>query len=198
MRVALLRSLHLHVLRSVFVYSNVLLRISFALAVWLFVAASAVAQNVDACTVIDTDGAIDDYRAIASIVPNHHVSAIVLTEGIATPLQGAGAIENFLGRGGFSVPVIPGAIPNPDRPFNAPQELVDWRDNAERLNGLLSAPVIPSKKYGSDIADALRPFTKNCARVSLLVIGPWTSFMRYGPELLDKTVHIVAPGKTLS
>ncbi|HEX2724790.1 MAG TPA: hypothetical protein VHN20_03105, partial [Beijerinckiaceae bacterium] len=140
-------------------------------------------------------GELDDFRAVATLAHTNQVVAIVMTEGISRVSEGAGAMETFLGHGGVSIPVIPGASPNPDRSYQAPAKLrSEWRPTAETLNTLLPAPV-PSAERREDIATALRPHIRNCTKISLLVIGPWTSFMRYGSEMLGRVDRIVAQGR---
>ena len=92
------------------------------------------------CIVIDSDAALDDFRAVAALAPTGRIAAIVVTEGIARAAEGAGAMEVLLRRGDLSVPVIPGAGPDPDRPYRPDERLPEWRANAERLNGLLPSP----------------------------------------------------------
>jgi inosine-uridine nucleoside N-ribohydrolase len=126
------------------------------------------------------------------------VAAIVVTEGLSDPVEGAGAVEALLARLGRSVPVIVGASPPADRKYIASAQLSQWRENAERLNGLLLAPEKPapgSVEGPADITAALKHEVTDCTRITLLVIGPWTSFMRYAPELLDRIDRIVAQGR---
>jgi hypothetical protein len=165
-------------------------------AICLTASTLAVAQPNDGrCILIDSDAALDDFRAVAVLAPKHHIAAIVVTEGISRPVEGAGAIEALLSRGGPPIPVIAGASPNPDRGYKPPSALEVWRNNAERLNGTLPAPVTPSLPQPGDIAAALRRYTANCSKISLLVIGPWTSFLRYAAEILGRVDRIVAQGR---
>lgn len=152
---------------------------------------SAIAQR---CVVIDTDAALDDYRAIAVLAPAEKIAAIVVTEGIARGPEGAAAMKEFLGRAGLSIPVLVGTTPNPQRDYHPNEQLDDWRSNAERLNGLLSSAQHPSSP-SIEVIDALRPYVRECNQLTLLVIGPWTSFMRYAPELLSKVDQIIAQGR---
>ena len=151
------------------------------------------------CFVIDSDAALDDFRAVAALAPTGRIAATVVTEGIARPSEGAGAIEELLRRGGLSIPVIPGAAgPNPEQHFtpNYWSKLeTEWRPDAESLNEILPAPIAPSTRPAGDIAAALRPHIAECSSISLLVIGPWTSFMRYAAEILERVDRIVAQGR---
>jgi len=147
------------------------------------------------CIVIDSDADLDDFRAVAALAPTGRIAAIVVTEGIARAAEGAGAMEVLLRRGDLSVPVIPGAGPDPDRPYRPDERLPEWRANAERLNGLLPAPAAPSARAASDVAADLRRHTAGCSSISLLVIGPWTSFVRYAAGVLGRIDGIVAQGR---
>ncbi len=104
-------------------------------------------------------------------------------------------MEALLARGGYKTPVIPGINPSSDRGYKPDEGLAGWRSNAERLNGLLPEPIVPSSAQPSDLAAALRRYTAGCSHVSLLMIGPWTSFIRYAPEFLRHVDQIVAQGR---
>jgi hypothetical protein len=147
------------------------------------------------CIIIDSDAALDDIRAIAALASSKRVVAILTTEGIARSIEGAGAIEHFLKQIGADIPVIPGESANPERKYVPDPELRNWRSTAEDLNGTLPGPVAGSRAGVGNVANALKPLIAGCARVELVVIGPWTSFMRYGPELLDRIDLIVAQGR---
>jgi inosine-uridine nucleoside N-ribohydrolase len=165
--------------------------LSVLLATLLFTANTAVAAQ--RCIVIDTDAALDDYRAISALASTGQIAAIVVTEGIARGPEGAGAMEKFLNRAGLSIPVLVGAAPRRERGYNPSEELQEWRSNAERLNGLLSTA--ERSLSNIEISDALRPHVGMCDQITLLIIGPWTSFIRYAPEFLSKVDQIVAQGR---
>lgn len=150
------------------------------------------------CVVVDTDVDFDDIRAIAVLAGSKQVVAIVTTEGIARPEEGAAAVEHFLGRIGANIPVIRGESPNSHRGYVASPDLPKWRKAAEHLNGTFGPfpnPELSAHPPPSSITDRLWPLLSGCQRVELLVIGPWTSFMRYGPEILDRVDLIVAQGR---
>jgi hypothetical protein len=166
-------------------------------ALWLWVPNPASAEIADGhCIIIDSDAALDDFRAVATLAPKNRIAAIIITEGISRSFEGAGAMEALLSRGGISIPVIPGVNPNPDRGYKPDSRLESqWRPNAERLNELLPAPRSPSVQQPGDVAAALRRYTTNCSSISILMIGPWTSFMRYAAEILGRVDRIVAQGR---
>lgn len=122
------------------------------------------------CIVVDSDAALDDFRAVAALAPMRRVAAIVVTEGIVRSSGGG-------------------------RRYTPDARLTGWRTNAERLNGLLPAPVAASTRAADDVVAALRPHTAGCSSISLLVIGPWTSFTRYAAEVLERVDRIVAQGR---
>jgi hypothetical protein len=100
-----------------------------------------------ACLVVDTDVATDDFRAFAALFPHRDLRAVVVTEGIASVPRGSTAIALFLASGQSMAPVIPGLA------TSAPPAY-DWlpaaRAAAERINNFLfqSVPFAasPSKR----------------------------------------------------
>src|SRR5262245_34119747 len=52
-----------------------------------------------ACLVVDTDVATDDFRAIAALFPARDFRAVVVTEGISSVPRGSTAISLFLASG---------------------------------------------------------------------------------------------------
>lgn len=157
--------------------------------------AAAAAAHHGRCIVIDSDGDIDDYRAVAMLAQTRRVVAIIMTDGLARPRQGAGAMEVLLQQGKLDIPVIPGIAPNPDRQRPRQPGFPKWQANAERLNEILPAPVEGRLPESSNLAAALRPHVQDCDRISLLVIGPWSSFLHYGAELLERVDRIIAQGR---
>ena len=185
---------HTHRLRSV---AAALLALGASAALPAVAAEPAVQRN---CIVIDSDGGLDDFRAVATLAPTGRIAAIVMTEGLARPTEGAAAMRAFLDRSGKSIPVLAGAAANPDRGYAADPRLGAWRTNTERLNGVLpepaaaqSAPEAPEAP--TDIGFSLRRYTASCTTISLLVIGPWTSFMRYAADVLGRIDRLVAQGR---
>jgi Inosine-uridine preferring nucleoside hydrolase len=148
------------------------------------------------CYLIDTDVEIDDVRAVGMLAQTGRIAAVVVTEGISRTPEGVGALREVLRRGGQDdIPVIRGASPNPKWPEQLGPDLQTWRANAERLNHLLEAPAPAADPPTADIAAALRPKLAACRRISVLVIGPWTSFLRYAAEVLERVDRIIAQGR---
>lgn len=162
----------------------------------LAVRAPAAAPPADGrCIVVDSDAGLDDFRAVAALAATNRIVAIVVTEGLARPVEGAGAMEALLKRAGLSIPVLVGASPNPTRRYRPDARLAEWRSNTERLNGILAAPVAATDQPVNDITLAMRERTVGCDRISVLVIGPWTSFMRYATDILSRIDRIIAQGR---
>jgi hypothetical protein len=156
-------------------------------------AADRPAADPGACTVVDTDVGLDDFRAMAVLAPARDVRAVVVTEGISAVQGGATAMSMFLAARGATPPVIPGlASANPPD--------YDWlpavREGAERMNFFLH-DAVPfggrPDRLARDVAAAVR----GCGRVDLLVLGPWTSYLRYA-HVLGHDVHVVASGRSFA
>jgi hypothetical protein len=159
----------------------------------LTLAVRAVAAN--SCILIDTDADLDDYRAIAALASDKQmIRAIIVTEGVSRRAEGAVAMQDFLRRSELTIPVLLGVSPDPYREYEAPKGLLDWRKVAESLNGVLNSVGISSPAE-SDVAIAIRPYINDCAKITVLMIGPWTSFMRYATAILPRIDRIVAQGR---
>jgi len=122
---------------------------------------SIVPSLAESCIVVDSDADLDDFRAVITLAPTGQLAAIVITEGIARAHEGAGD-----------------------------KNLPAWRRAAEQLNGILTNPISLSIQTDGDFVRTLRRLTAKCFTVSLLVIGPWTSFLRYAADLLPKVDRI--------
>ena len=146
------------------------------------------------CLVIDTDVGLDDFRAVAVLLPQRAPQAVVVTEGIAAVPGGSTAMGMFLASSPSSAPVIPGlaAANPPDYDW-----LPDVRAGAERLNGFL-AQAVPFAGRAQDMTRALTQATQHCDRIEVLVLGPWSSFVRYAPALGDKIQRVLASGRPLA
>lgn len=146
------------------------------------------------CLVIDTDVGLDDFRAVAVLLPQRAPQAVVITEGIAAVPGGSTAMAMFLASGPSSAPVIPGlAAANPP----AYDWLPDVRAGAERLNGFL-AQAVPFARRSQGMTRALAQATEHCDRIEVLVLGPWSSFVQYAPALGDKIQRVLASGLPLA
>jgi hypothetical protein len=143
-----------------------------------------------ACLIVDTDLGLDDYRAVAALLPSRSVRAVVVTEGISGVQNGATAVSMFLASRGQTPPVVPGLASATPPPY-------DWlpaaREGAERLDNYFAATVPfgrSSDRLAYDVGNAVR----GCTRVDVLALGPWTSFLRYA-SVLGSNVNVVASGR---
>ncbi|MCK8786153.1 hypothetical protein M0638_17395 [Roseomonas sp. NAR14] len=159
------------------------------------------------CVLVDSDAGLDDLRALAVLVPYRRIVAVVVTEGLASPAGGVRALREFLGPG---IPVLQGAGPSrpPDDPRIDGRRLPDWRRTAETLNGTFPAggPAGAPPAAGTGAAAApgdalpagLAPLLAGCERLTVLAIGPWSSFLAYAPLLLARDwrepLRVVAQG----
>jgi hypothetical protein len=156
-------------------------------------AADRPAADPGSCTVVDTDAGLDDFRALAVLAPARDVRAVVVTEGISGVQGGATAMSMFLAARGATPPVITGlASPNPPD--------YDWlpaaREGAERLNFFLH-DAVPFGGRPDRLTHDLAAAVRGCGRIDLLVLGPWTSYLRYAHALGDH-VHVVASGRSFA
>ena len=153
-------------------------------------AADRPAADPRACLIVDTDVGLDDYRAIAVALPAREVRAVVVTEGISGVQHGATAVSMFLAARGATPPVLTGLA-------SADPPAYDWlpaaRAGAERINNFLHSAV----PFGGDadrLARETRAAVRGCDRVDVLVLGPWTSYLRYA-RVLGSNVHVIASGR---
>jgi len=145
------------------------------------------------CLVIDTDAGLDDFRAVAVLLPQRAPQAVVVTEGIAAVPGGSTAMAMFMASAPSSAPVIPGlAAATPP----AYDWLPDVRAGAERINGFL-AQAVPFARPATDMTRALEQATRGCGPIDVLVLGPWSSFVQYAPVLGHKIRLVLASGRPL-
>ncbi|HEU5469222.1 MAG TPA: hypothetical protein VFV67_01105 [Actinophytocola sp.] len=151
------------------------------------------AASTSACLVVDTDAGLDDYRALAMLTPARELRAVVVTEGISGVAAGTTAVSMFLASRGATPPVIPG-LASPAPPA------YDWlpavRAGAERLNNFLHSAV-PTAADPARLSHALGAAVHGCNRIQVLVLGPWTSFQRYG-SALGRESRVVASGRSFA
>ncbi|MCA1836409.1 MAG: hypothetical protein LC721_08825, partial [Actinobacteria bacterium] len=156
-------------------------------------AADQPAAEPSACLIVDTDVGLDDYRALAILLPRREVRAVVVTEGISSVPGGATALSMFLASRGQTPPVIPGlASPTPPA--------YDWlpavRAGAERMNNFLHA-AIPFAGNPDRLTHDVGAATRGCAMIDVLALGPWSSYLRYA-SALGRNVHVIASGRSFA
>jgi hypothetical protein len=142
------------------------------------------------CLLVDTDVGLDDFRALATLLPQRRPRAVVVTEGIAGVRKGSTAVSMFMASRSDTAPVIPGLASATPPPY-------DWlpvaRAGAERINNYLHAAV-PFKGSTDRLVHDVLSSVRDCSRVDVLVLGPWTSYNKYAPYLGSRA-HVVASGR---
>ncbi|HZP88922.1 MAG TPA: hypothetical protein VFB54_19075 [Burkholderiales bacterium] len=146
------------------------------------------------CLLVDTDVATDDFRAFAVLFPHRDLRAVVVTEGISSVLRGSTAIALFLASGQSFAPVIPGLAASAPPSY---EWLPAARAAAERINGFL-AQSVPFDASPNKLKVALAAALRDCRRVDVLVLGPWSSFVQYAPMLRPFIHRVVASGRPLA
>src|SRR6185295_1081120 len=135
-----------------------------AFSAWSTAPAWADGGGAQPCLVVDTDVGLDDFRAVAVVLPERAPQAVVVTEGIAAVPGGSTAMAMFLASAPSSAPVIRGlaAADPPDFDW-----LPDVRAGAERLNGFL-AQAVPFASRTQSMTHALVEATQSCDRIEVL------------------------------
>jgi len=75
--------------------------------------------------------------------------------------------------------------------------LPGWRATAETLNGTLpprDGAALPEVVPAPPVEEAVGRLTADCARITLLAIGLWTSFLRYADRIIARVGAVVAQG----
>ncbi|MCX5516704.1 nucleoside hydrolase [Kaistia algarum] len=173
----------------------------------LLVALSAVtaqsayaAPAVDKCVVIDTDFDIDDMMAIPIVIGNRHVAAIVTSEGYTMAESGAAALSRLVAEPNErQIPIIIGA--DTHRTETELRKNWPWlpyfRAAMNRANDWLAAPLTPARRPFHNFVPELSRATANCRKIDVLIIGTYTSFIRYSAALASKLERVVVMGKPI-
>lgn len=154
------------------------------------------------CVLIDNDFDTDDMMAMPMIFGQAHVAAVIQTEGVTRPEFSAAGVDALINgtntdTGIRTIPIIVGGRQNADWDVKAYQAwLPFFRAMMTRANGLL--PEAPQARaanpaYETAIASIVDP----CDSVSILILGPYTSFVNYFPLIRAKVDRIVIMGKML-
>jgi hypothetical protein len=157
--------------------------------------ATASSGGAAPCVLVDSDAALDDFRALAVLVSRVRLVGVVVTEGVATSASGAMAMRHLLASASPAVPVaviVGDGSPAPSLESWIPEA----RANAERINGFVTAGV-PVDRPSASVADEVERVTRDCASLQVLVIGPWTSFVSYQPRVAARLRQVVAQGLPL-
>ena len=162
---------------------------------------AATAPRHDSCVLIDNDYDIDDMMALPLVIGNKYVAAIIQTEGYTLPESSAPALEQLINNlpdmpRQRKIPIIVGAsqVQSPD--LNQWPWLQFFRSMMNLSNGLLSSlptPAASNAAYPQQVAAALA----SCNRVSVLIIGTYTSFVNYSSLIRSKIDKVVIMGQSL-
>lgn len=154
------------------------------------------------CVLIDNDFDSDDMMAMPMIFGQAHVAAVIQTEGVTRPEFSAVGVNALINgtntdTGVRTIPIIVGGRQNADWDIKAYQAwLPFFRAMMTRANGLL--PEAPhawaeNPTYETAIANIV----DTCDSASILMLGPYTSFVNYFPLIRAKVDRIVIMGKML-
>lgn len=176
------------------------LLMTFALG---FLGANNASAQPSSCVLIDNDYDIDDMMAIPLVIGNKYVAAIIQSEGYTFPEQGAAAIEQLVNRlpdqvDQRKIPIIVGGKQGiHGRDLDPKWNWIPFfRAMMNVSNGLL--PNLPAPKstdlnYVQKVVDSVT----ECKKVSILVIGTYTSFIHYIDLIRDKVDRVVIMGQPI-
>lgn len=154
-----------------------------------------------ACTLIDTDFDIDDMMAIPLVIGNRYVAGIVTSEGYTLPQDGAAALARLIAEPGQRpIPVIMGASSHLSPEVikeDWGQFVLDYRSMMSSAFALLSTALPPSPPAQNDYVKEVADVLADCDSVDILVIGTFTSFVNYSPEIRSKIKNVVIMGMPL-
>ena len=154
-----------------------------------------------ACVIIDNDYDIDDMMAIPLVIGNRYVASIIQSEGYTLPADGASALEQLVNNlpdqpNQRKIPIIVGGYQAGTKDLTPWPWLPFFRSMMNLSNGLLDtvpAPAQANPVYAQQVADSVA----NCANVSVLVIGTYTSFINYSPLIRGKIDKVIIMGQAL-
>ena len=153
------------------------------------------------CVLIDNDYDIDDMMAIPLVIGNKHVAAIIQSEGYTLPESSAPAITALVNNlsdqpNQRKIPIIVGGQQTLSPDISQWPWLQFFRSMMNLSNGLLTAvptPAANNPAYPQQVVNALN----ECAKVSVLIIGTYTSFINYSSLIRDKIDKVVIMGQSI-
>ena len=162
---------------------------------------TAAAPMRDSCVLIDNDYDIDDMMAIPLVIGNKYVAAIVQSEGYTLPEQSAPAIDELVNNladqpDARKIPIIVGAKQTPSPDLNKWPWLSFFRAMMNQSNALLASVPTPwqaDSSYTQKVVNSVA----NCKKVSVLIIGTYTSFVNYSTLIRDKIDQVVIMGQAI-
>lgn len=153
----------------------------------------------DTCVLIDNDFDIDDMMAIPTVIARKYVAAIIQSEGYTFPEQGAAAIDVLVNQlpdqpNQRKIPIIVGGKQNPAPDINQWYWVPFFRSMMNQAVGLL--PVLP-KPWPTDnnYVDKVVKSVADCQKVSVLIIGTYTSFIQYASAIKPKIENVITMGQ---
>lgn len=162
---------------------------------------TASTTKYDSCVLIDNDYDIDDMMAIPLVIGNKHVAAIIQSEGYTLPESSTPAINELVNNlpdqpNQRKIPIIVGGQQMPSPDISQWPWLQFFRSMMNLSNGLLTSlptPAAANPNYVQAIVNA----TSECNKVSVLIIGTYTSFVNYSPALRNKIDKVVIMGQAI-
>lgn len=151
------------------------------------------------CTLIDTDYDIDDMMAIPLVIGNRYVAGIITSEGYTLPPEGAAALSRLIAEPGQRhIPVIVGGgsqLSSNEITADWGQFVLDYRAMMGRSMALMSSPLPPSIPTQNDYVEQIVDVLADCKSTDILIIGSFTSFVQYSPEIREKIKNVIIMGK---
>jgi Inosine-uridine preferring nucleoside hydrolase len=155
----------------------------------------------NSCVIIDNDFDIDDMMAIPLVIGSKHVAAIIQSEGYTLPGEGAAAVNELVNftKGQHNqrkIPIIVGGSQAENPNLMRWPWLPFFRSMMNVSNGLIAAPEAAwpaNLDYPEKVSDAVA----NCKKVSILIIGTYTSFINYSQLIKDKIDKVVIMGQQI-
>lgn len=174
------------------------------LPVWMYpnlAAAEMLPQALEAdCLLVDSDGNLDDLRAVAIVAAKRHIAAIVATGGLVPVDDGVTTFARFFrGAGGSGgTKVIRGRSAAAEPGFTW---LAEARQDAKEVQAALPEEPVPVEGTATPVTteslkEAVANAVQGCGSVGLLMIGPWTSFVVYREVIRPRLKFVVAQGRS--
>jgi hypothetical protein len=153
------------------------------------------------CTLIDTDYDIDDMMAIPLVIGNRYVAGIITSEGYTLPPDGAAALSRLIAEPGQRhIPIIVGGsshLSSNDIKAEWGQFVLDYRAMMGRSMALMSSSLPPAMSTQNDYVEKVVDVLADCKSTDILIIGSFTSFVQYSPEIRTKIKNLIIMGKPL-
>jgi hypothetical protein len=164
-------------------------------------AAAGDRTSLASCVLIDTDFDLDDLMAIPLVVGNRKVAAIVVTEGVVKVNVGAAALVRFIAEASQpALPVLIGvgiALSDAEIERQWGDFLPDSRRMMHRGLGLGLPEAVKLQPPPNLTLHQLQEVLSDCEQVDVLLLGPFSSFVQYSPQIQHRIGQVVIMGKPL-